>query len=355
MQKSFKKSLIAASIGLAVGGASMGAIAADYATTNLLFPFVSTATNAYTFITIVQTGPAVGGGAATNVHFAYSTKPITAPNTGVGSQCDHADSDATMTPNDVMQFEVRKRIDLPNALGDATSAPFYYLAGVGRHGFLIANANTVGGLAGARLTGEAVIIDIASGQTMAYSTTNLNTNTSANPDFTINNTGVAGGPEAANTAADPDGAGGFNSTYPVSWYPAAIVTTGWFVAPLGTRLEMTPALPGGLVAAYAMYETTYAQTGAYNINEQFVSGGLVTEVTCLGVLTRADLLQGGALIHSNGGGYAHLAVFNDNVAAGLAPLGGTAATPHKSLVYKLQSTSALGVPVATVTREARLH
>ncbi|MGV8803662.1 MAG: hypothetical protein ACWA6Y_01710 [Polaromonas sp.] len=340
MKKSFQKTLIAASVGglLAVASMSASAINAN-GTTNLLFPYVNTATSAYTFVTVVNRGD---GNAAGNYHFYYGTKAIGAANSG---DCDHQDGLATTTANDVMQFEVRKALDLPTIFGDTTSKPYYYTGGTGRNGFLIVNSAAADNPAAinASLYGEAVVIDTASGLRMAYSSDNLQTlGATANSDFSIGNVGPgAGGPETGNSF-DANGDAVNDAVHMVSWYQTPTVSTSWFVAPLGLRSEMTPSAGGGLTGTYNMYDSSFAQTGAYDNNENFNSGAKPTSVKCVGVIQRSDILFPGALANTNNGGFSNLAT---------TAVATDGAEDNKSLVYKVQSTSAVGSASTFVSRE----
>jgi len=184
-------------------------------------------------------------------------------------------------------------------------------------------------------------------------------------DFAADNTGVAGGPipvnpagavggalpalNNANASGDADGTHGVNV---VSWLPAGTVTTSWFVVPLGTEGEMSPPTNGGLTAGYLMMSDAFTQGGAYDVNENFNSGTTAAIVRCVGTITRADMLSTNPLANTTNGGTANLITYNrgadptaPTVAVEGAPLGGRAFTSnfaHKSLVYKIQSTTALG-------------
>lgn len=357
MNKTLKKNLIAASVGMALAGAVVPAMAGGIATGNILFPYVSAGANAYTFISIVNTGSVL---ASTDwgYHFSYGMKGVAAPNyttAGTAANCEHQDGRARTTPADLMQFELRNRIDLPATFGDATSVPYYYTGTTDTHGFLIVNTDhaVASYMGDTTISGEAVVIDTASGMRVAYSSANLSTTDAANPDYTINNVGIAGGPVVAPTQ-DPFGAAGANATLNViSWYQAPTVTTSWLVAPLGTRSEMTPSGNGGVVASYRLHNLAFDDTGAYDNNEQFHSGSAATPVRCLGVITRTSMLNSGPANNTVNGGWSQLSTLNGDATHAATLAGGTAgAVANKSLVYKIQNTSAIGGSMSFISREA---
>lgn len=350
MKKAFQKSLLVAAMGVAAL-ASTTANAGSYGTQNVFFPYITTASTAFTFITLANNGT----GAAGIAHYRYAMKATTAANS-VG--CEHQDGNGTLTLNDVLQFEVGNKVNVATALatGDTTGTAYPFTGGNDKHGYLMVNT-TGAGRSGQTIYGEAVIIDTATGMRMAYTTGGLNTDNAADPDYTLANTGIAGGPESVPVFV-PSGSVDPKGTSVVTWYKAANVTTSWFVVPLGTTLEMTPAgAVGGVIAGYNMGDSAGAagQNGAYDLNEAFHSGSIRTDVRCIGVITRANMLQPGALANTANGGTAHLSTYNRLAGTDGAPAGGTAAAllqRDKSLVYKLQSTSLVGGASSFISRES---
>lgn len=328
MKKSFQKSLVA----VALIAAGFAAHAGTAGTSNLLFPYVTTATGAFTFISISQQNSSAPttGTAASPLHFSYATKPISAANS---AKCDHVDGDATSTLNDLMQFEVSKRIDVPAAFGDTTSVPKYLYEGnpaaANRHGTLIVNAAAgsaypAGGpYTSPALYGEARIISTASGLAAGYSTDDLHaTAAPSNPDFT------AGGPDQ-----------GLSSKV-VSWFAEPTVSTTFYVLPLGTEANMS--FSGNLFTSYQVQgatpsvDSTLGFGGHYNNNEKFQSSTNTNEITCLGVVSRSNLLGSLNAPFSANGGWGNLTRVTDIE----TPTGLVTAT--NSLVYKLETTSAVG-------------
>lgn len=342
MKNSFQKNLIAASVGAVLAAGSLAAHAGTAATTNLLFPYVTTATGSYTFISIVARG---GVAASPAVHFTYAMKATSAANS---ASCTHLDGDAVMTPNDLLQFEIQNKVDMKTTFGDTTSTAKYFpntAAAANQHGMLVVNndvaaAGVYGGAAAylnAPLYGEARIISTSTGLAAGYSTDDLHTTGAANPSFAA--------------AAGPDLGG---SVKVLSWFADPTVSTSWFVEPLGTEQEM--AFAGNATQTYGVYNTGTqnvalaawdAPTGTlghFNNNEVFQSSTATASVTCLGTFTRATLLGALNSPWSANGGWG---VFD--MSAAPSPV-----TATGSLVYKMESTSALGGTTSFITREPLL-
>ena len=324
MKKTFQKTLI----GAALVAAGLSAVAGTRPTTNLLFPYVTTATGSYTFISIVanQFG---ANPAAPFVHMTYATKAISAANSAA---CAHLDGDAIMTANDLMQFEIQNKVNMPAAFGDVTSVPKYFPLGAGandRHGFLIVNNDAAaGGLYGgsaaylnAALNGEAHIINTATGLGFGYSIDDLHTTGTNNPDFA--------------STAGPDGGDPIKA---ISWFPDPAVSTTWYVLPLGT--ETTMGFGGNLTKTYKAYNWSGNIGGHYNNNEGFQSSTAQAAVTCLGVFDRATLLGALNAPWSANGGWAAFAPSVLPVLPG-----------DNTLIYKMETTTALGGLRSFVSRE----
>ena len=387
MKKTFQKNLVAAAVAMV---ASVGVQASEVGQMNLLFPYVTTASTAFTFLTITNRGATtLSDNKASNMavtiplNFKYGVKDVAAANS---APCIHADNTMGQTANDVMTFEVADKVNMFAALGEgttpttATSSYFPYQI-QNRHGFLVVNGD--GATAGVKLFGEATIVDTASGMATTYNARGHNTTNNSNPDFTIDDVGVAGGVEVASDGliAGHVRAHGRNV---VTWMADAIVSTSWFVVPLGKANTMTPSGGGGITAGYSMWADGQRQTGAYDMNEGFHSGGGRTDVRCVGTINRSLMLSEIAYLNTRSGGTANLVFFNSattndgtatiegspaggvaaatasavNVVLGLADTAGgaaavgTTAHAHKSLAYKILSSTALGATKTTVSREA---
>lgn len=327
MKKSFQKNLIAASVGAVLAAGSMVANAGTPGTTNLLFPYVTTATGSYTFISIAALG---GAAASPAVHFTYAMKATSAANSAV---CTHLDGDAVMTPNDLLQFEIQNKVDMKTTFGDTTSTAKFFpntAAAANQHGMLVVNndvlaGGTYGGAAAylnAPLYGEARIISTSTGLAAGYSTDDLHTTAAASPNFAA--------------AAGPDGG---LATKVISWFPDPTVSTSWFVEPLDTEAVM--AFAGNATQTYGVYDATAAFLGHYNNNEGFQSSTATAGVTCLGTFDRATLLGALNSPWSANGGWGVFAL-----SAAPVPV-----TATGSLIYKMESTTALGGTTSFITRE----
>ena len=307
MKKTFQKTLIAASVGAVLAAASVAAQAAGTpGTTNLLFPYITTKAGAYTFISISnQAGTStIINSQAPTLHFTYSTKSVDA---SANDKCNHTDGDGSTTVNDLMQFEVANKIDLPGIFGDATSRPKYFpsgAAGLNQQGFLVVN-NQSGASYGAasnytnlRLYGDARIVDTASGLVFGYSTDDLHT-PDLTPDFRPD-FGTASGP----------GGNADNDDKVLSWFPVGPVTTQLFVVPLSNETNMS--FSSNVRTHFRLIGADLKQSdgsirssdfgGHYDNNERFQSHELFAGVTCFGTISRKDLI--GALSDSwslNGG------------------------------------------------------
>lgn len=351
MQKSFQKTLIAASVGAVMAVASIGAQAATPGTTNLLFPYITTKAGAFTFISITsQFGTATPASTvAAPLHFTYATKAVGAD---VNSACDHTDGDGRTTPNDLMQFEVQNKINLPAAYGDTTSSPKYLTegsAGLNREGFLVVNNNvgstygTSSAYAGLRLYGEARVIDTTTGLYFGYSTDDLHTSAFVDdkPQFAD-----LSGPDMST----PDSA---TTDKVLSWFPTSIVNTSVYLVPLHHEWHMAyngnvrthVKLAGGdTKGADGMIKySTFG--GHYNNNELFQSHETPRGVTCFGSITREQLVGSLNNTWSANGGWANLRAVGHST---------TGTVPSMSaVIYKQESTTA--VNGQTQWRYQRIH
>ena len=323
MKKTFQKTLIAA----ALTAASIGAFAGTPGTTNLLFPYITTATGSYTFISIVSQKGTAANLAAAPLHFTYSMKATTAANS---TACVHLDGDTTATKNDLIQFEVSNKVNVPTSSGDTTSVPKYYPT-ADRMGMLVVNNND-GSIYGSGATytsailyGEARLINTTTGLATGYSTDDLHAPAAAGSliDFA-----AAGGPDNGTT---------LGQAKVLSWFPATAVSTSFYMIPMGS--EATMAFAGNLSATYQVQDGTATQGAAgfgghYNNNEGFQSSNATAPVTCVGVVDKATMLGADNAAWSNNGGWGN---FRPTTAVG-------------ALIYKIESTSAVSGTQSFVTR-----
>ncbi len=311
-----------------------------HALRDLLFPYITTETGKFTFITILNDGSATGFN--TNFHFTYGMKP--APVVAKAG-CQHFDGDVPTTLGDMMIFEVNGKVTEPGtalfeggSTPPVTSGPLAYPI-AGQQGFLIVN-QVVG--ADAFLHGWASVVDSATGLTWTYSTSGL----------------TRGNATTASASADFSPIDGVSDMKFTSWYPQTIVPTSWVAVPLGTRDAMSPAGGGGirrgLVASVDHTITgvaTGGTAGAFNLDEQFFSGGKNIPIRCFGTFTRADLLQPAVDTSTAGGGWIPIVPTTLTLSAtdSVDPSGSYTTGPW--LLFKVQTTTALGAAKTTINRE----
>jgi hypothetical protein len=292
MKKTFQKTLVAA----VVASASLMAHAGGGtpATDNLLFPFITTKASAQTFLSIVarDTTGAQPVGTAIPVHITYTTRPL------ASGTCSHYDGDMGMTSNDQMTFEISNRTLVNAATADTTSTPVQLPANAtDRVGFAIVNNNNLGAYgtgaayADYPLYGEVRIIDTATGLYLGYTTNDLHTTASGNPDFAA----------AAGTGPDASLAPALFPHKVLSWFSTGAVDTTWYVLPLGTETAM--AFANSTTITYQVQNSNQTAGGHYNNNEVFRSSTATFTAPCLGTVNRSTLLDPIVATHSVNGGW----------------------------------------------------
>jgi len=351
-------------LNLLLGGAFVFAPKAE-AFQSLLFPFITTETGKFTFITITNDGSAgptpLGTAVAAQLHFSYATKAVPIVNK---AGCDHFDSDVGTTAADMMIFEVNRKVTDPTgttvlfeSAGAVTSTPLALLS-VNRVGFLIVETNaafmTAGVGGGPFLFGTAAVVDSGSGLTLSYSTDFSSSTVGGavtNADFTATDGGNYVGGVAVGT-----GGAGFSGMKNATWYPTSLVSTSWFVLPLSTRSVMTPVGGGGIrlgLRTFSEHLPTANLQGAFDLDESFFSGGRSPVVRCFGQIARSDFLGTDVDAATAGGGFIFLGA--NGTATTLAATDtvdpGGVYNPTPFSLFKAQSTSALGSPKSSVHRE----
>lgn len=311
-----------------------------HALRDLLFPYITTETGKFTFITILNDGSTPGPVAA-GLHFTYGMKPVPVV---AKAGCQHFDSDVNTTLGDMMIFEVNAKVTEPGgalfeggSTPPVTSSPLTYPI-AGQQGFLIVN-QPVGN--DAFLFGWASVVDSASGLTWTYSTSGL----------------TKGDSGTASASADFSPIDGSDLKF-TSWYPQTIVPTNWLVVPLGTRDAMSPVAGGGIrrgITATVDHTiagvATSGTAGAFDLDEQFISGGRNVPIRCFGYMSRADILQPATDAATAAGGW--LATIGTSLtlapADAVDPGGSYSTGPY--LLFKIQTTTALGAAKTTINRE----
>jgi len=337
-----------------LGGSFVVAPNAD-ALQGLLFPFITTETGKLTFITIKNDGSGAFGGPPPNavLHFTYAMKPVPILNR---TACLRFDGDAGTTDVDMMIFEVSRKVVGPGGTtvlfepgvsAPTTSLPVAFPS-ANHVGFLIVEITNR--VASAFLFGTATVVDMASGLAFSYSTNFFTSSVSPNPDFSA----IDGGRYSGGAPVGPGGVG-FSGFKAASWYPTSMVTTSWFVLPLGDRSTMAPPGLGGIRLGLrtATDHVPRNAQGAYDLDERFFSGGKSVSVRCFGLITRSDFLQAAADVSTAGGGFTFLASNGSTV---ILPITDTqdpngVYNPAPFMLFKVQSTSAFGSPKATMHQE----
>lgn len=347
MNKHLMKRSVTAAL---VAGGLVGLGAQPAQADGILFPYLSTQTGAFSFVSVVNTH--APGAAITQplYQFTYGHKPATTPNPTMVSNtgnCAHFNAPVTATPSDMMTFHVGGTITTPGANGFAlfeegndtlgfapgqlTSQPAP-LGVPGQLAFLAVEHGAASGgdaLGGVTMSlfGWAEVIDTTTNLSFAYSTNHLGRTTGV--QLTVNYAlagGIASGPVV------------------LSWYPTQFVDTRWHVlnlvntAATATMAGMAPS--GGGSAQRSNYSVGVGGVGgAFNRDEIFFSGAREQRIRCFGIVTRADLLSGGPLAATVGGGWTQMIA---GAAAAANPIvaddpAGAYAVPSNFLVHKIQT------------------
>lgn len=324
-----KKSVTAALMAGGLVGLAAQPVHAD----SLLFPYLNTDAGTFSFVTIANEGLNEFA-TLTGYRLNYGHKPNPVNNT---NGCTDFDFTVNSTPGDVMTFEVNGKVTEPNgvlfeggAAAPVTSVvPFSLVAG--QTAFLGVTPIGTNGAAEMptriELWGWAEVISTSTNMTLAYSTHNTGVNGSVNPNFALSDVG--------------------NTWHRWSWYPTAMVTTSWYVLPLGPLQTML----GGGIRTLVQGTNGIGLGGAWDRDERFVSAGRIGILRCLGFLTRADVLTPGAVAATNDGGYLYAESFGATVVAGDTYNG------NQQLNYRVQTaTAATGLaPRTAINREPALN
>jgi len=263
MKKTFQKTLIAASVGIVMLSAA-GTASAN----SLLFPYFTTATGAQSVLTITASS-SVSTSPAEALHYVYN----------YGTACTHYDASGSMTANDTLSHSIAATTagGFGKVVGSDTSTPVYFPL-ANQTGFLVVSNKTSANLDAIR--GSMAIVDPATGLVVSY----------------------PGIDNAANTTTAGAGEGDFSTNtdlrFPLSFMPAAIVTTSWYTVAVG---NMNAAIVGG--ADWTGKVTISNQGNVYNNDEVAYSGTVSKAVTCAGSVVASDLMTGAqaAAVGTNGG------------------------------------------------------
>jgi len=281
----------------------------------LLFPYITTADSAYTFITVFHNPYPAKGLAETPVDgktafsIGYVTKSI---NRSLNDPCVglifNADFGAA---GGLLQWEIGNRFDLPADFGDRGALDYNVndIAG-NRHGYMVIRYDA--SQASEQLYGEGLVIDTANGTALSYAALHL--------------------PSAAGDFAGKSGA-----EFVTSWYPRSLAGTSWQILPVGTIDSM---LQLNALTTFVSVSTNAQQPGVFGRNGVYqpVESNRLAVPACAGIYGIDDLLPGQAA--SNMGGWFSLKTVT------VDSKGKDKAQP--ALIWKIQQSGELGLPVTTM-------
>lgn len=338
-----KKHLIKRSVTAALVAGGLAGVGAQPAhADSILFPFLSTQTGVFSFVTIANFGGSEFSD-ITGYEYTYGYKPIPVVNQ---RGCNHADRTEYTTPHDMLTFEVGNKVNdagfpvLFEGGSAGTPGPGGFTSGA----FQLPVANQLAFLAveprghtgpetsyRIELFGWAEIIDTTANMTFAYSTHNFAVNDSNNPDFSQSDVG--------------------DWNHRISWYPTSLVTTSWHILPLGSVSTMTPGAGGGLRAALTVNMQNGTNDAFVDRDERGTSGNRIALVRCFGFLTLDNLLQAPSLAAGGGSTYLMATSFTASATDPVDP--GSTYSAQQMLVHRVQTaTTATGVaPRTAVNRE----
>jgi hypothetical protein len=337
-----------------VAATLMGVAAPNASADGILFPYLSTQSGVFSFVTIVNDGTSA------NYHFTYGHKSAPIANT---ANCNHFDGDVRTTYNDMMTFEVGNKVKnsyggpalfeetgdangaAPIQAGALTSLPLPLPVGNQIAFLSVENAPSEQASTVVDLFGWAEVIDTGANLSLAYSTHNFVTANAAFPSPRADYSNIAGLSWPSNAVM-------------LSWYPTSVVSSAWHVLNLGSITNMSPASGSALRRGYTASGTYSSSTngGAFDRDELFFSGSKTTRIRCFGIIGRSDVLGAGVEASTGNGGWTWLVGAN----AGNAPVSdtneteGSYTTPGDYyLVHKIQTAvSSAGVGARqTVARE----
>ncbi|NML84114.1 hypothetical protein [Polaromonas sp.] len=260
MKTSFQKTLIAASIGVAMFAAVSTASA-----NSLLFPYFTTNSGAQSVLSLSNTATGTGTGVVP-VHYVYN----------YGTACTHYDANGSLTANDILSHSIASPAagGFGLAVGTDKSIPVYFPL-ANQSGFLVVSSkNTTSTTA---LRGSMAIVDPSSGLVVSYPGIDNALDTSATE---------------GNFSAIKD------LNFPLTSLPGAVVATSWYAVVVG---DMSTAITNGANWTGAV---SFSNNGnVYNNDEVAYSGTATKTITCSGALVPTDLATSAqaSAVGSNGG------------------------------------------------------
>ena len=316
ISKSRVKALaMAVSLGLTGGLAAMQNASADA----VLFPYFDTRPGYVTFIAMANKS------SAEDWRWAYRYDDPSTPD----NDCLFLDGFGMTVANDFVSVDISNTLGtnmgLPTGI-DTTSSAFHI--GPGWQGLLTVYAFT-GAYPGtptaeSSLSGEAAVINLATGETSKYEALNdLNDNTEGNLDD------LAYGAQG--------GAPGTDVMPTVIWHPTSIINTSLYVAVTDDTMVFNADKP---TAAVAFADVNGSPGNFYDVNGNLFSATSGLDVTCFDTFTLSDFLPGASLTFAGAGGWANVQITDlDLETPGNQP----PFSDHRGiLVYKKELTSAIG-------------
>jgi hypothetical protein len=289
MNKTFKKTLVAASVGAVLAAGSIAANA-----NSLLFPYFTTTSGAQSVLSLSNAGVSVAP-AAQDIHYVYN----------YGSGCTHFDGHGSLTANDILSHSIASTSagGFGKVVGSDASTPFY-MPLANQTGFLVVSSKTTASTDALR--GSMAIVDPTTGLVVSY----------AGIDNAADTTTTGEGDFSANTDVN----------FPLTFLPSSVVTTSWYGVVVGNMNADITAGRNWTAGA------SFTNNGAvYDNDEHSLSGTVTKTITCAGPIVASDLMNGAQLaaIGPNGG-------FVKTKASAVAPVAPSTGTMTGVVMMKMQ-------------------
>ena len=264
-------------------------VLSDAGADTILFPFIAVNQPSVTTIVSIVSHPVYSNPTHLKYIYRYKDSLLAGGVPNLGGTCEVQTFTRANFPGDIVSFDASGILNSGNALfGDSNSyGGGFGLSGSGprRAYLLVTNANAAGGRVDAlenALSGEAMVIDIASGATWGYKA--INDITRKDYSF-FNEFGQGGGV----SVAMPDSSDGAAERF--SFHPTNEWTTKFFVTPIGHDMDYSNNLAEiHIVSAGTGIEGVYDRNG---IRHQFPE--IEKSVRCTGVINLEDMLGSSVL------------------------------------------------------------
>jgi hypothetical protein len=322
----FKLNKIAAAVAVSLGTSVVGMNAAQ--ADQIFFPYVVLSKDVTTILTVINDEDEAVG----ELHYRYYRKQEPAGNTGGCNEFNFWDN---TSENDVVTFDLGGVFGNPDSgvmfepqqSKAVNEADFRMDAGArspAKRGYvLVDNYSPIGNNAAvpsptSRLSGEALVIEFATGSSWGYQAYNASEIWSFDGvdlvlenryDFTdrveTNGDVLVAAPDGTDPAIAKA-----NNWVPVAILPFDQAVTKFLVTPIGTAFPFQG--PDGTSAYQATIRLTAATTSndrvLYDRDERPFSGGRAVPVTCVGAVLMADLIDENVRRSAPSGGWSNLVV-----------------------------------------------